>query len=217
MPDPAVARPAIAQANLDVNGVLVRAQVAAPTMREAIDLLQYRLRDRLEHLKEHWEARRGGRPVTAAPEAGEWRHISVPTHRPDYFPRPMEEREVVRRKTFALAEESLDEAIFELESMDYDFHLFTDVDTGQDSVVYRAGPTGYRLAGVRPPGGERVSATPVTLSEQRAPMLSVSEAIKRLELAGLPFVFFVDSGTGRAAVLYHRYDGHYGVITPAAV
>jgi hypothetical protein len=34
-------------------------------------------------------------------------------------------------------------------------------------------------------------------------------------LLGLPFLFFVDAAQGRASVLYHRYDGHYGVITPA--
>jgi Sigma 54 modulation/S30EA ribosomal protein C terminus len=29
---------------------------------------------------------------------------------------------------------------------------------------------------------------------------------------GQPFVFFVDPETGRARLLYHRYDGHYGLI-----
>jgi hypothetical protein len=27
-------------------------------------------------------------------------------------------------------------------------------------------------------------------------------------------VFFADETTGRGNVLYHRYDGHYGLITP---
>jgi hypothetical protein len=31
----------------------------------------------------------------------------------------------------------------------------------------------------------------------------------------LPFLFFVDAERGRGAVLYHRYDGHYGLIAPA--
>jgi hypothetical protein len=48
-----------------------------------------------------------------------------------------------------------------------------------------------------------------------APCLAVSEAIERLELAGQPFVFFIDPDTERGTVLYHRYDGHYGLITPA--
>ena len=32
---------------------------------------------------------------------------------------------------------------------------------------------------------------------------------------GFPFLFFIDAAPGRASVLYHRYDGHYGLITPA--
>ncbi|MCQ4083887.1 sigma 54 modulation/S30EA ribosomal C-terminal domain-containing protein [Streptomyces sp. RB6PN25] len=50
---------------------------------------------------------------------------------------------MVRHKSFSLARETPDEAAFEMEAMDYDFHLFTDLDTGRDSVIYRAGPTGY--------------------------------------------------------------------------
>ena len=48
--DPAVQRPVIAQANLDVAGRPVRAQVEAATAQEAIDMLESRLRRRLEHL-----------------------------------------------------------------------------------------------------------------------------------------------------------------------
>ena len=29
-----------------------------------------------------------------------------------------------------------------------------------------------------------------------------------------PFLFFLDPEQGRGALLYHRYDGHYGLITP---
>jgi hypothetical protein len=29
------------------------------------------------------------------------------------------------------------------------------------------------------------------------------------------FLLFVDAATGRGAVLYLRYDGHYGLIEPA--
>ncbi|MFI8458033.1 sigma 54 modulation/S30EA ribosomal C-terminal domain-containing protein [Kitasatospora sp. NPDC085464] len=47
------------------------------------------------------------------------------------------------------------------------------------------------------------------------PELTVAEAVSRLDLTGLPFVFFTDTATGRGNVLYHRYDGHYGLITPA--
>ena len=52
--DPAVQRAVVAQANLDLDGRLVRAQVGAKTAQEAIDLLSARVRRRLEHM----EARR---------------------------------------------------------------------------------------------------------------------------------------------------------------
>jgi hypothetical protein len=108
-----------------------------------------------------------------------------------------------------------DEALFEMESMDYDFHLFTDAATGQDSVVYRAGPTGYRLAQLRPRPESEPVVVPLTVSTVPAAALSLAEAKERLDLTDQPFLFFADSATGRGNVLYHRYDGHYGLITPA--
>jgi ribosome-associated translation inhibitor RaiA len=45
--DPAVARPAVAQATIDVNGRIVRAEAAGRTMRDAIELMADRLRGRL--------------------------------------------------------------------------------------------------------------------------------------------------------------------------
>ncbi|ASN22840.1 hypothetical protein LK07_01015 [Streptomyces pluripotens] len=211
--NPATERPAIAQASLDVNGRPARAHVSARTITEAVDLLQDRLTVRLERLEQHWEARRGKTPV---PGPHQWRHGSEPTPRPDYFPRPVDERQVVRHKSYSLAQESPDEAAFELEMMDYDFHLFTDIATGEDSVLYRSDPTGYRLAQVHPqPGLAGPVAVPLTVSELPAPRMTLAEAKQRLDIGGLPFVFFADDSSGRGNVLYHRYDGHYGLICPA--
>lgn len=207
----ALRRPALAQANMDVAGRPVRVHVAAQTMREAVDLLLGRLHERLTRLNEHWEARRQEMPQPWH----EWRHGSEPTHRPDYFPRPAEEREVIRHKSYAVPWESPDEALFEMESMDYDFHLFTDVATGQNSVVYRAGPTGYRLAQLHPRPEPRPVAAHLTFSTAPAAVLSLAEATERLDLTDQPFLFFADPATGHGNVLYHRYDGHYGLITPA--
>ena len=43
-PDPAVERPAIAQANIDLGGRIIRAQAAAGTVREATERMYDRLR-----------------------------------------------------------------------------------------------------------------------------------------------------------------------------
>ncbi|OBF09755.1 integrase [Mycobacterium sp. ACS4054] len=212
--DPAVRRPVVAQANLDVDGRPVRAQVQAGTAHEAVDLLAARLRRRLERTAAHWEARRGERP---APGHDEWRHDSEPAHRGNYFPRPADERRVIRRKSFTMAACTLDDAAHEMNSLDYDFHLFTEKGTGIAGVLYRAGATGYRLALAAPEFADRVSehALPVTVSAQPLPCLTEEGAADRLALLGLPFLFFIDADHGCASVLYHRYDGHYGLITPA--
>ncbi|OBH89900.1 HPF/RaiA family ribosome-associated protein [Mycobacterium scrofulaceum] len=211
--DKAVQRPVVAQANLDVDGRPVRAQVQADTAREAVDLLAARLRRRLERAAEHREARHG-EPLAAADE---WRHESEPAHRPNHFPRQANQRRVIRRKSFTLAPCTLDEAAREMELLDYDFHLFTEKGTGTAGVLYRGGPTGYRLALAAPALADQVSrhTLPVTISRQPLPCLTEEGAEDRLAMLGLPFLFFIHAAYGCASVLYHRYDGHYGLITPA--
>ena len=49
-PDPAVARPAEASVEVDLNGTVVRARADAATQVEAIDLMQDRLKLRLARL-----------------------------------------------------------------------------------------------------------------------------------------------------------------------
>jgi sigma 54 modulation/S30EA-like ribosomal protein len=210
--DPAVERPAITQVSVDLNGRLVRAQAAGRTMREAVEHACGRLRIRLERAARNWEAVRGGRPV---PGPGEWRHQSLPVPRPSYFPRPPGERTVMRHKSYALARQTPDEAAADAELLDYDFHLFTEKSTGEDAVIYRT-TDGYRLALAHPRTHRLGPVDPsITVSAMPAPRLSVTEAATRLEAAGQPFLFFVNAGTGRGNLIYHRYDGHYGLIAPA--
>lgn len=213
--DPAVGRPVVAQANLSVNGRPVRAEAEGISAREAIDRLADRLRLRLARLERVWQTRRGGR----APGPHEWRHGNEPTHRHAYFPRAEAERQIIRHKSFTLHRLTVDEAAEEMGLLDYDFHLFTEAGSGQDSVLYRSGPTGHRLARLTPPKPHELAAfeLPVTISDHPAPRLTPAQAVDRLNLVGLPFLFFLDAQRDRGAVLYHRYDGHYGLITPADV
>jgi ribosome-associated translation inhibitor RaiA len=207
--DPAVQRPAVAQATIDLNGRIVRAQADGETMRAAVGHMAARLRVRLDRSARDWSVRRGTLPV---PEPGEWRHQSITAHRPAYFPRSADARAVIRRSCYAPRPLTPEEAVAELDLLDYDFHLFTERSTGEDSVLYRVSD-GYRLTQARPKPN-RVGPLPaaVTLSEQPAPVLRLAEAIGRLELLGRPFVFFVNPDTGHASLLYHRYDGHYGLV-----
>jgi len=211
-PDPAVPRPAIAQATVDMNGRIVRAEAAERTMRAAIERMGARLRVRLGAAARNWSALRGTVPTD---EPGEWRHQSVPALRSAYFSRPRGEREVMPRPSYAAGPETPDQAAAELDLLDYDFHLFTELSTGQDSVIYRTAD-GFGLAMAHPkPSRLGVAAGSMTVSKLPAPRLTVPEAVERLEAMGQPFMFFVDPGTGRGSLVYHRYDGHYGLVHPA--
>jgi ribosome-associated translation inhibitor RaiA len=209
--DPAVSRPAVAQATVDLNGRIVRAQAVGETVQAAVAHMAARLRVRLDRSARDWAARRGTLPVA---EPGEWRHQSIPAYRPAYFPRPADVRAVIRRPCYASRPLTPEEAVAELDLLDYDFHLFTERSTGEDSVLYRVGDR-YRLVQVRP-RPDRLGPLPaaVTLSEDPAPVLTLAEAIGRLEWLRQPFVFFVNLETCRAGLLYHRYDGHYGLVDP---
>lgn len=211
--DPAQPRPAMAQATIDVDGEPIRAHVAAHEIREAADLLQRRLLDKLEHRAAH---RRALRRRGSETEPGEWRHGDAPTARPQYFDRPVEERQLVRHKTFTLDELTPDEAAFDLDQLDFDFHLFRDLTSGEDAVIERLPDGSFRLTRLHPvdvdPG-----PTAIDLQiEAQAPIdATVQEAISHLDSSGEPFVFFGDAASGRGHVVYRRFDGHYGLITPS--
>jgi hypothetical protein len=210
--DPAMERPAIAQINIDLNGRLVRVQSADKTMRAAIEHACDRLRIRLERAARNWAALRGGLPL---PGPGEWRHESIPAQRLPYFPRPRSERIVMRHKSYTPAHETPDEAAAEAEMLDYDFHLFREKSTGEDSVIYRKAD-GYRLALAHRKTRLLGPVDPsISVSQVPATRLTVTEAEDRLEAFGQPFLFFVNAETGRGNLIYHRYDGHYGLIEPA--
>jgi ribosome-associated translation inhibitor RaiA len=211
-PDPAVPRPATAQATVDMNGRIVRAEAAERTMRAAIEQMDARLRVRLGAAARNWAALRGTVPTA---EPGEWRHRSVPTQRSAYFPRARDERGVMPRPSYAACPETPEQAATELDLLDYDFHLFTELSTGQDSVIYRTAD-GLRLA-MAHPKSSRLDVAPgsMAVSKLPAPRLTVPAAVERLEAMGQPFIFFVDADTGRGSLIYHRYDGHYGLVFPA--
>jgi hypothetical protein len=213
LPDPALERPAIAKATLDVSGRPVRAHIAAETIDQALGRLEERLRRSLEDLE---ETRRAHRHETGAVEPGEWRHGSLPTVRPEYVDRPIEERELVRCKSFALSALVPEEAVLEMEALDHDFHLFTSVDTGEESVVYRRPDGGLGLLSAHPPEARPAGAS-LAIDPVPAPVLVVEDAIERLNVSGERFLFFVDAQTRRGKVLYRRYDGHNGLIEPGNV
>jgi ribosomal subunit interface protein len=205
--DPARDRPAIAEATLDVNGFSVRAQAAAGDLLGAVDLLEDRLRRKLVQHQDRVRTR--SRWIGASGAAG-WRHGELPSSRPPSYPRPVEERMIVRRKTFGLDPQTLDEAAFDMDLLGHDFYLFTDAGTGHDALVRRTEEGGYAYRGQV---SEQDDAATRARWEGPAPVLSEAQARARLDAGGEPFVFYLDPTSRRGHVLYRRYDGHYGLIT----
>ncbi|MEV0293779.1 hypothetical protein [Nocardia sp. NPDC050710] len=125
-------------------------------------------------------------------------------------------RPIVRRKHCGLHRNSTTVAVRVMDAMDYDAHLYTDAQTGEDVAVYWAGPRGVRLARQRRIDPPRTSnAVLLTMNPRPAPLLTETEAADRLCRYGLPFLFFTDPGDRRGRLLYRRYDGDLTLVLPA--
>lgn len=209
---PSLERPAVAKATLDVNGRLVRAHVAASEPDEAIDLLEAKLRQGLETYAERRQARRH-EPAEAS--AGTWRHGALPTPRPEYFPRPVEERELVRRRSLLPERESAHDAAEDLALLDHDWGLFVEETTGVDALL-EVTEDGYRLTLLAARSPEGLALDDPVEVHHGAPRMDVTTAMRLLDETDDPKVLFVDAETGRGRVVYRRYDGHYGTVSVEA-
>ncbi|WP_330180078.1 sigma 54 modulation/S30EA ribosomal C-terminal domain-containing protein [Nocardia sp. NBC_01503] len=118
---------------------------------------------------------------------------------------------IVRRKRCRLMVATPQAAMAVMDAFDFDAHLFIDAETGQDAVVYWAGPRGARLARqsrMEPPslsGSFTVNPIPALYLSERA-------AIERLCGYGLPFLFYTDVIERRGRLLYRRYAGELGLV-----
>ncbi len=204
---------AIAQGTMDISGKVIRAQVAAPSTRDAINVLYDRLDRSLRRLAERRQT------ATKRPRKtseGRWRSGDLPSSRPGYFPRPVEDRQVVSRKTFAPRDRiSVEEALFDMEVLDYRFFLFTDAADDQPSIVYEEDGTVMlrKVSGDTPPPEDR--SLGIEPNPTPAPELEVDEAKQILGTSNADFVFFRDAHSGDGCVMYRRHDGHYGLIGPS--
>ncbi len=209
------------RAVLDLRGGSIRSSVSEATTHDAVMALDAKLRAQLRHRIERQQSlSQRGNAVD-----GSWRHGTIPAERPGYFPRAAEDREIIRHKSVAPGLCSIEEALFDLTMMDYDFYLYVDETTGRAALVFRSDATAPSAAGVpddaafhvRFVGGPvegHVAPQGVALEAQPAPELSQVEARERLDAGHEPFVFFLDTAVQRGHVLYRRYDGHYGLLVP---
>jgi ribosome-associated translation inhibitor RaiA len=206
--DPARERAYHVEVVLNLDGQPIRARRSAATITEAIDRAVARLRRQVEARAERPQSK-----VLRHRDLTSWHHEDRPAERGHFFPRPKEEREIIRRKTFALRPESIEEALFDLDALDHEFFLFVNDETGEENVVARD-ESGYTL--LQPtPTPDAIDRVGVELRTGRPPgEMQLGEACEVLDETDQPFVFYIDSAVGRGRVVYRRYDGHYGLITP---
>ena len=207
--NPRIPYPARAEAELNVQGRLVRARSAAPSMDAAVDDVAERLQ---RNLRRYMDRLVEGQRIPETVPAGEWRHRAWSPPRPPTFARPVDEREIIRRKSFVFDPMPPREAANTLEDLDHEFLLFRDSQTDADALLY------WRddglLALVEPHGRSTDGGAVHEPSHHPAP-ITLETAVAEMNTVGRRFLFFENAATRRANVLYRRYDGHYGLIEPA--
>ncbi len=188
--------PVLAQVNTRFREIPVRVQVGGPT-----GFLAEFVAERLD---------RQIARIAAGDVARVWPDPARPALAAVTEPRP-----VVRRKYCELRRGDPRSAATAMDAMDYDAHLFSDAETGEDAAVYWAGPHGVRLARQRRVDPPRSNTLPLSVNPRPALLLTDAEAGVRLCRYGLPFVFFTDPRDKRGRLLYRRYDGDLALVAPA--
>jgi putative sigma-54 modulation protein len=148
--NPRIADREICEVTIEGFGHHVRCKVAAPDGFAAVDLAVEKLEQQLTRLKSRLRKRKpsgarragnGALPVTSFPARDE---DDGPALADDaYVTRQGEE--ILRRKSFAIAPMSVDDAVLQLQLLDHDFFLFTNTDTGRSAVLYRRHSGGLGL------------------------------------------------------------------------
>jgi hypothetical protein len=122
----------------------------------------------------------------------------------------------VRRKGFVLTPQSVQQAIDDMELLGHSVYLFTDCSTGRDALVCRREDSRYAVMGTVVPPEASPPGEGVVIGPD-APLFSEAQARTRLDLSDEPFVFYRDPVNRQGRLMYRRYDGHYGLITPTSL
>ncbi len=189
--------PLLIQVNLHLGDIPARVQTLTHGHGDALPAV-VRLERQIKALRTSWQPR-------------SW---PDPTRPPLDSPGP---GGLARRKSVSLTVSRPLAAAAVMDAMDYDVHLFIDADTGEDAVIYRAGPRGLRLArrySVHPPRSATDGPGPLTINPRPAPTITETRAAARVCEYGLPFLFYTDPNSGRGHLMYRRYDADLTLITP---
>lgn len=151
-------------------GPVVRAEADGTDKYAAFDIALGRLLERIRRAKDRRKVHRGQRRPTSLREATDlgFSEVGVQAAAPEVIeqvrtgsipvieqqPAAEEEEEdvycpvVIRRKVFASAPMTVDDALYYMELVGHDFYLFVDSETGRPSVVYRRKGWDYGLIGL---------------------------------------------------------------------
>jgi ribosomal subunit interface protein len=134
-------------------GPVVRSEACAEDFYKALDLAAERLERRFRQAADRRRVHHGRRtPPTIADLVANGRHPRQDPAEPVDVAEPSEDEQpydgpgrVVREKEHSAKPMSVDQALFEMELVGHDFFLFSDVDSGRPSVVYRRHAYDYGL------------------------------------------------------------------------
>ncbi|MFN3652375.1 MAG: ribosome hibernation-promoting factor, HPF/YfiA family [Armatimonadota bacterium] len=129
----------IVEVQVDLNGMIVRAEERTPDIFASIDAVAEKLEQQVKRLKGKLRNHKGkaDAPTVAATLA------ELPTEEEtEEAPTPPA---VVRRKRFAIKPMTVDEASLQLDLLNHDFFLFLNDETGEVNALYRRRDGGLGL------------------------------------------------------------------------
>lgn len=193
---PTASGASVTQVNLRVGVTMARVQAAGAATGDAIGAAASRLDRQVRRLLHRWEPWSWPDP-----------------HRPFLGgPGPST---IGRTKQVRLRRGLPCQAAADMNTLDFDVHLFVDADTGEDAIVYRTAAFGTRLARqhhMHPPS--TTAGPPMTVNPRRVHMLTPVQAARQLSDGWLAFLFFTDASSGRGNLMYRRYAGDIALVCP---
>jgi ribosome-associated translation inhibitor RaiA len=191
---------------------VLAAHVAAPNPTEATEAAVERLQRQLRRVVGAEVAvRNEPREIQKAIES----LPLEPTHRPEADLKPPEERQIIRRRTYADHPESTLEAAEDMFDLDEEFHLFVHVRTSEEVVVHRRDD---RLIGLIHPRGsvlaDETDDVVVAEANRYSEPLTLATARAEMDIVNHRFLYYIDADDRRGRVLYLRHDGDYGLVEP---
>lgn len=201
-----------AEGEVSLGGKIIRGHVEAESMSRAIHDLAERLQ---QQIRRHIDRLTSIRRKAAETPEGKWAHDTWVPNLPSQSLLDPGERDVIRRKVFALVPLKATEAADVMSELDHGFYLFHDSETDADSVVYLRDDG--KLAVIAPqdapaPADPAPGDDILREASRYSEALSLEDAVREMDELNHRFMFFKDAATGQGAVLYLRYDGHYGLI-----